>query len=177
MGLTLRLTGCGDWQLPQGMVLCCGLMPDFGCVGSVAPWEGLPCRPSPGAAFDCLWLSGRSYKAIRRWLLPTLNLEASGRNHSVSRGQLPPVLGLGWLSKWTSASQGLGLPASCLYNSTALKVFEWYVNWGGGRDLGSHWGEANKFHPANAESGFMPVLNLCLSIKVSDHSKENRCPL
>lgn len=56
------------------------------CVGSVAPWEGLPSRPSSEAAFDCLRLRGRIYKAIRGWLLPVLDLKVSWRDYTANCG-------------------------------------------------------------------------------------------
>ena len=36
---------------------------------------------------------------IYRWLLLVLDMEAHERHHAVNQGQLPPVLGLGHLSK------------------------------------------------------------------------------
>lgn len=46
-----------------------------------------------------LELPGRSYKAICNCLLSVLNLEACGDDLAVNQGQLPPVFGLGQLSK------------------------------------------------------------------------------
>lgn len=40
-----------------------------------------------------------------------------------------------------------------------------------GMDPGSYWGKECRFHPANAELGFVTMLNLWLSVKVSDYSK------
>lgn len=66
------------------VVLHCGLMSAFRCVGSEALWEGFPFRSRSAAAFDCSGLRGRSYKVIRKWLLPMLVLEASERDHAAS---------------------------------------------------------------------------------------------
>ena len=42
----LRLPfGCTTYW-PSQVLLSCSLALALGCVGSVAPWEGLPCRPS-----------------------------------------------------------------------------------------------------------------------------------
>lgn len=65
----------------------------------MAPWDGLSCRPSSGAAFDYLEQPGRSYKMICRWSLTGLDLVASGRDHAANHGQLFPVLVLGCLRK------------------------------------------------------------------------------
>lgn len=69
------------------------------------------------------YLPGRSYKVIHGVLLFMLDLEASGRDYGVSEGWLPSVQGLEQLCKKTSASQGLWLPASCPYDSTAGRAF------------------------------------------------------
>lgn len=86
-----------EWDLPSRLVYL--LKPSFGCttygssqvllskcVGSVAPWERLPSRPSSEAAFDCLRLPGRIYKAICGWLLPVLDLKESGRDYTAYCG-------------------------------------------------------------------------------------------
>lgn len=52
----------------------------------------------------------RIYKVIREWLLPALDLKVNGKDNAVSRGWLPPVVGLGWPSKRTSVPQSLGCP-------------------------------------------------------------------
>lgn len=65
-------------------------------------------------ACDHLGLPDRSYEVIHGWLLPVLDLEASRRDNAVNQGHLPPVSGLGHLSKRSRAPQGLRLPANCL---------------------------------------------------------------
>lgn len=46
------------------------------------------------------------------------------------------------------------------------------MQFGWSRDPGSHCGKASRFHPVNANSGFLPELNLGLPVKVLDISKE-----
>lgn len=64
--------------------------------------------------FDCSVLPGWSYKEICKELLPVLNLEVNGRDHTANRGWLLPGLDLWWLSPKTSVPQGLRLSAHCL---------------------------------------------------------------
>lgn len=69
--------------------------------------------------------------------------------------------------------QDLRLPAGCRKDSAAGRAFGWYGS-GEGGDPGSHWGRAGRFHPANAESSFVPGLNLQLPVKISSCHRQGQ---
>lgn len=61
--------------------------------------KGFPSRPISAFPIIGLGLPSRSYKVICDGLLSVLDLEACEGNLSVNQGWLPPVLGLGKVSK------------------------------------------------------------------------------
>lgn len=106
----------------------CDLKAAFECIGSVTPWEGVPCRPKSAAACGYLGLPCRSYNVICSLSLILLYLVASVSDHAVDRGWQPPVPVLEILGKRPRVPQDLRISASCWYGSVAERLFGWYTS-------------------------------------------------
>ena len=76
-------------------------------------WEGLHADRCQTLPVTSPGIPVRSYKVIHGWWLPLLDLGLHRRGQAVYQGQLPPVLGLGKVSKRPLA------PRVCLYLSAA----------------------------------------------------------
>lgn len=114
---------------------CCGLVPAFMYISSMAPREELLNRPSSAAVCNCSELPRENYKLIHGQLLSMLDLKASGRDDAAIQGPVTPVLSLGWLSKRSSETQQLGEPLSGM-------LVSWF------RNPGMHQGLVSRFSPS-----------------------------
>lgn len=104
--------GCAVCETNQ-VVFYYGLKLPTSCAGSGASWKCLQCRPRSAAAYDWSRAVGRSYKEIRGWLLPMLDLEVHERGYTANQSWPSSIQSLQLVSKRPRKPLGQPLLASC----------------------------------------------------------------